>query len=277
MIKRIYLEITNACNLNCPFCTNEKGNSFMSLYEIKNYLKQIKEITNYLYLHVLGEPLLHPNINEILDECDLLNLNVQLVTNGTLLNKHLDILNHKSLRKLSISLHSISNSNVSNVYFETIKSLINVPTTTYIELRFYDYDNLSKDLKDFKDGLYRTYSVLNTPKENSFKIKDNVYIYYASMFDWPNINDKYLSENGTCHGAIDQLAILHNGDVTICCLDPKGHNKIGNIKNNTLKSIIESDIYKSIVNNFRNKKLTFELCKKCSYRKRFDDMRNSKQ
>ena len=65
-MKRVYLEITNACNLNCSFCTNKKGTNFMSLDDIDNYLNQIKEFGNYIYLHVLGEPLLHPNFNEIL-------------------------------------------------------------------------------------------------------------------------------------------------------------------------------------------------------------------
>ena len=66
MIKRIYLEITNACNLNCPFCENEKGHYFMPIDIIKDCLKQIKEVCDYVYLHVLGEPLLHPDIEEIL-------------------------------------------------------------------------------------------------------------------------------------------------------------------------------------------------------------------
>ena len=45
-MKRIYLEITNACNLDCPFCTNEKGNNYLSIEEIKKYLPQIKEYTD---------------------------------------------------------------------------------------------------------------------------------------------------------------------------------------------------------------------------------------
>ena len=76
MIKRIYFEITDACNLNCPFCTNEKGNTFVDLDTCTRVLKQIKEVCDYVYLHVLGEPLLHPDIEKILDYCDKLKLNV---------------------------------------------------------------------------------------------------------------------------------------------------------------------------------------------------------
>ena len=74
----------------------------MNLNDINNYLDQIKEFGNYIYLHVLGEPLLHPNFNEILKLLDDKGFNLQLVTNGILLNKYPDLLTHKSLRKLSI-------------------------------------------------------------------------------------------------------------------------------------------------------------------------------
>lgn len=60
MIKRIYLEITNSCNLNCSFCEAIKSHDFMPLDKIKKNLDEIKTITDYVYLHILGEPLSHP-------------------------------------------------------------------------------------------------------------------------------------------------------------------------------------------------------------------------
>ena len=99
-MKRIYLEITNACNLNCKFCTQDKGNNFININTFKNYIKQIKEVSNYIYLHVLGEPLLHKDIEEMFNILDEHDMNLQLVTNGILLEEHLNILNHKCLRKL---------------------------------------------------------------------------------------------------------------------------------------------------------------------------------
>ena len=276
-IKRVYLEITNACNLNCPFCSNSKGQSFMSINDINNYLTQIKEISDYVYLHVLGEPLLHKEIDEVFNKCDELSLNVQLVTNGTLLKNHLNVLNHQSLRKLSISLHSINNIDIKNDYFETIKELINKENNINIELRFYDFNNLDNDLNEFNKYLYANYDIKKTTKKNSFKLKDNVYIYYNKLFDWPNINDSFISNIGYCHGGIDQIAILNDGRVTLCCLDPLGHNTIGDLKKNSLKEILDSNTYKDIIKNFKNRKINKELCTKCSYRLRFDDMRNSKQ
>ena len=66
----------------------------MSLDDIDNYLNQIKEFGNYIYLHVLGEPLLHPNFDQILKLLDEKDFNLQLVTNGILLNKNPNLLKH---------------------------------------------------------------------------------------------------------------------------------------------------------------------------------------
>ena len=69
--KKIYIEITNKCNLNCSFCNNNKRDKkFMSIEDFERVIKEIKSYTNYVYLHVKGEPLLHPDIDRILSICD---------------------------------------------------------------------------------------------------------------------------------------------------------------------------------------------------------------
>lgn len=269
MLKRIYLEITNACNLNCPFCTNTKGNDYLNLNLIDSYTNQIKPYCNYLYLHIIGEPLLHPEFNKILDLLDKKNFDVQLVTNGTLLYKYKDILKHSCIRKLSISIHSINNMNFNNKYFETINNLIEINKNSKLELRFYDYDNLSLDLKSYLDYLKETYNFEITKKINSYKLKENTYIYFSDLFNWPNINDPYISNVGTCKGAIDMLAINSKSEVTLCCLDPYGYNSLGNLKETTFKEIIESEKYINICNEIKNSKINQELCQKCTYRLRF--------
>ena len=269
MLKRVYLEITNACNLNCTFCTNSKGHNYLNLLEIDNYTSQIKKHCDYIYLHVLGEPLLHPNFNEILNILDNKNISLQLVTNGTLLYKYPDILNHKCLRKLSISIHSIDGIEVENSYFETIDILIRNVKDTQLELRFYDFNNLSNKLRNYLDRLKKEYSFDITNKQNSYKLKNNVYIYFQQFFKWPNINDPVVGDTGTCHGAIDMIAINSNSDVTICCLDPLAHNHIGNLKHMSLDEILNSEEYKKYINDFRNRKINSDLCKRCSYRLRF--------
>ena len=269
-MKRVYLEITNSCNLNCSFCTNKKGNRFLSYDEVNNYLHQIKPVCNYVYLHILGEPLLHPDFNRILDLLDSLDMELQLVTNGVLLNRYQDLLIHKCLRKLSISVHSINNVDVSSSYFDTLNHLIENNNSKTIELRFYDTDNLDDRILSFLSELNTKYDVKPTKKNDSYILKENIYVYYQSLFKWPDINDPIISYNGRCHGGVDMLAINSNSDVTLCCLDPYAHNKLGNLKENSLQEIMSSDKYLKIVEGLKQNKLKTELCAKCTYRLRFE-------
>ena len=67
-MKKVYVEITNLCNLNCSFCIkNTRRGMFMSKDNFEVILSKLKNTTNYLYFHVIGEPLLHPLINEVID------------------------------------------------------------------------------------------------------------------------------------------------------------------------------------------------------------------
>src|SRR5574344_1541320 len=104
--KKVYIEITNICNRNCTFCIKSKRNKReMQIEEFSNIIDEVKKYTDYIYLHVKGEPLLHSKFKEIIDVCDLKHMQVNITTNGTLISKKLDIIkNSKSIRQINISL-----------------------------------------------------------------------------------------------------------------------------------------------------------------------------
>ena len=84
--KKIYLEITNACNLSCSFCIQNKRHiKYLDITEFKLILDKLEPYTDYLYFHVLGEPLIHPQINELINIAAL-RFNVQITTNGYLID-----------------------------------------------------------------------------------------------------------------------------------------------------------------------------------------------
>lgn len=63
MLKRVYVEITNICNLRCDFCpgTRREGR-FLSAEELRRIARRLRGHTRYLYFHVMGEPLLHHDV-----------------------------------------------------------------------------------------------------------------------------------------------------------------------------------------------------------------------
>ena len=121
--KRIYIEITNICNLNCPFCSPMKREkAFMPVENFEKILSQIKKYLPQIYLHVKGEPLMHPDIEKIIFCAEKENILINLTTNGSFLREKGDILiKHKNIRQVNISVHSIkSQSGAENKYLEDI-------------------------------------------------------------------------------------------------------------------------------------------------------------
>ena len=269
--KRIYIEITNICNLNCSFCQkNTRTPQFMSIENFKHIIQQIKPYSSYIYLHVQGEPLLHPDLNELLNICDNENIQVQLVTNGTLIKNHMDIYKHPSLRKISFSLHSIDQQSIDALeYYLPIDTFINNAANKFIELRFWNRNDMQEKSKKIYEYISNNYNLQATNKIDSYKLTSNIYLYFQDEFEWPTVA-KNDNPNGYCYAAKNMLAILVDGQVSICCLDAQGEINLGNIFNQDLSSILNSDKYQSILNEFAKNKCHEELCQRCTYRKRFN-------
>ena len=124
--RKIYIEITNVCNLKCSFCSEvTKKRRFMTKDEFELILKKINKYTDYIYLHVKGEPLLHKDIIEFINMASKYNIKVNLTTNGTLFPNLAEQLGKLSaLHKINFSLHSENNlENYLENIFENIKYL----------------------------------------------------------------------------------------------------------------------------------------------------------
>ena len=106
--KKIYLEITNACNLNCSFCIkNKRKVEYLTFDNYKLIVDKIKNYTKELYFHILGEPLLHPDIINFIEYANKKGLLVNITTNGYLIN---NLKNNDGIHRLNISLHSYNES-----------------------------------------------------------------------------------------------------------------------------------------------------------------------
>ncbi len=274
MIKRIYIEITNQCNLNCTFCKqNSRTPHFMSFEQFEHVLNNIGDTSKYLYLHVQGEPLLHPKLKEFISLARSKNFNIQIATNGSLLKNHMDLVDY-GIRKISFSLHSIDHQNIDkDMYLNNILTFCENTSkldNRYCELRFNNVNDMGENSKYLLSKLKEKYDFTITSKNNSFKIMNNVFVSFSDLFEWPSMHFDIINDVGYCRGGLDMLAILSDGTISACCLDAEGDINLGNIYKDTIKDILNSKKYLSIINNFKNRKVIEELCKRCSYRSRFD-------
>ena len=274
MIRRVYIEITNQCNLHCSFCpSHHRMPQRMSPAEFEHILQEASRITPYIYLHVQGEPLLHPQFREILDLCDAYRMQVQLVTNGTLLDRCPDLAGHPSLRKVSFSLQSLpfSRSDI-QTYLDTILSFCEASSERgrpITELRFWRSDETRDERIRFAlAAIEKRYDLQYAGRKNSFTPLKNMYVTFANEFDWPSDSGS-REDSGTCLGGLSQIAVLADGTVVPCCLDYEGKIPLGNIFTSPLPEILSSERYLSLTEGFRRHQLREDLCRKCTFHRRF--------
>lgn len=282
--KKVYIEITNVCNLKCKFCP--EGNREKKFIEVENFryiLENVKNYTDLICLHIKGEPLLHPKLNELLEECDKFGIKVNITTNATLLLKNIELLcKHESIRQINISLHSLNQNDITRENAEKYLTdviqavrLIHSNTEIIISYRlwnisFIGQNEKNKQIIDLLEAEYNVQSLMEKTKENSFvKLENNIFLNQDVQFEWPDINREVISEEGKCYGIREQVGILVNGDVVPCCLDQNGDIKLGNIYNNSLNEILEGELANRIINGFKSHKIIHPLCKRCGYRIRF--------
>lgn len=264
--KKIYLEITNTCNLFCDFCIkNDRKIKMLSFDEFKIIIEKIKNYTNYLYLHILGEPLIHPNINEFIDYTNDNNINVNITTNGYLINN----IKTKNIRQINISLHSFNskyNKTLDEYFFDIFKKIDEMKENTYISYRIWLKDsNTSEILSKLNDKYNTNLSIDILEKKTNIVLEKNVFLSISKEFIWPSLTNNYYNDVGTCYALKDHIGILSNGTIIPCCLDSKGIINLGNIFNDNLEDIISTKRFINIKNNFKNNKKYEELCKHCKF------------
>lgn len=246
----------------------------MTVEEFEHILKEIAMKTDYIYLHVKGEPLLHPNLISFLNLAEKYNLKVNLTTNGTLFSKRVnDLKNCPALHKINFSLHcEQENPNYLADIFENVSLL---PKQTIIIYRLWTLKNGNLDEKSTKivDKIIDYYrlppeTVEKLLTEKNVKISSTIYVDKDNEFVWPSVETS-TKTNGFCMALKTQLAILCDGTVVPCCLDSDGIIPLGNIYKESLDDIINSPRYQNLKTSFRERKITEELCLHCTFKNRF--------
>lgn len=272
--KKIYIEITNICNLSCSFCSKvEKPKRMMTTEEFTHILSEIKPYTDNTYLHVKGEPLLHPNLIEFLHIAEEHNIKVNLTTNGVLFpNKVEELSRCKSLQKINFSLHS--ENNIPN-YLENIFNSVEKLKDKTIIYRLWTLQDGKFDEKSTKtvEKIIDYYNlspeiVEKIYNENNVKISSTIYVDKDNEFEWPD-DKKNECNDGFCMALKTQVAILVDGTVVPCCLDSNGKINLGNIFTNSFESIINSKKCLDLKKSFQDRKPNEKLCLNCTYKNRF--------
>lgn len=282
-LKKIYLEITNHCNLSCSFChKSSRAKAFMRPAYFRAILGKIKDHTDHLALHVLGEPLLHPELAELLALCQTFGLKVNLTTNGALLPQRQSLLlASPTLRQINISLHGLAElpegpareTALAGV-FAFIQEAERTPL--FISLRLWNLaaigecgqnQHILRQITDFF-ALPEPLGSALTPGQG-LTLAPRVFLSQNARFIWPHAPGPDLGAKGFCLGLRDHIAILVDGTVVPCCLDAEADIPLGNIHEQTLAGILSSTRAVAMRTGFTQRRLTEPLCRRCTFRQAF--------
>ena len=274
---KIYLEITNLCNLRCSFCHGTaRPPKTVTAEEFRALAKKLVPYTDYLYLHVLGEPLIHPDLPELLKISTELGFRTCLTTNGTLLEKRRDLLLDyaEHLGKVSISLHSAEANGVPVASYldgvlATAKALSERGVVTVLRLWNLGEKGENAENDAILASLRAHFPDPWVENRRGTTVAPSLYLEWGERFDWPDLAAADYGEVGNCYGMRDHIAVLSDGSVVPCCLDSEGTIHLGNLFEQELSEILASPRATAILEGFRNRRAIEPLCRHCGYARRF--------
>lgn len=274
MYSRVYVEITNICNMNCSFCHgHSRPPRQMTEAEYARILEQLDGKTEYIYHHLMGEPLTHPLLPRFIEMARQAGFRPMITTNGTLLDTRGDALLGKGLHKANISMHSFEGDREEQHrrYVEKIAAFAEKASRDGVIVSLRLWNNGCDDgrnntaLAVLKEALPGQW-VENT---RGYRIRDRLFLEWGDRFQWPDLNAPDYGQRVACYGLRDHFGILCDGTVVPCCLDSEGTIPLGNAFEEALEEILSSPRAKAIAEGFRCRSATEELCRRCGYAQRF--------
>lgn len=259
----------------------------MSLEHFDSINEQLKPFTKELAYHIVGDPLVLTNLNDYLDISAKHDLKVNITTTANNINeKHYKALSNQTIKQINFSINSYNaNSHKKSLeeYLNPILDFISYAQSLkheyFINLRIWNLDE-DKSAKEFNQKVFdRVNSVFGSDidiedvystRPKNIRVARKLFFNFDEYFNWPSLENDFVSDKGFCYGLDSHLGILTSGDVVPCCLDQNACINLGNTNTSQISDILNSSRVKAIQNGFRKGQVIEELCQKCEYRTRFD-------
>lgn len=273
--KKVYLEITNVCNLRCSFCPGTARDAhFLTPAEFELLAERLRGFTEYLYFHLMGEPLLHPELAVLLAAADARGFKVNLTTNGTLLPDASPILlSAPALHRINLSLQSFEANEQVGELCDYVNRCADFARSAgekgiICSLRLWNGGGQDARNSEILSLLHRAFPEPWQMAQRNAVLADRVFLEFGERFDWPAPD---AGDKGTCfcRGLRDQIGVLCDGTVVPCCLDAEGKLALGNLFETPLDEILQSPRAKAIYDGFSRREAVEALCRSCGYAARF--------
>ena len=274
MYNKVYIEITNICNMHCSFCHgHSRAPKQMTMEEFTLILDKLEDQTKYIYYHLMGEPLTHPLLPAFIELAGKRGYKSIITTNGTLLNARKTELLSAGVHKINISLHSFEGENT-DAHARYIRDMAEFAKSAADRGILIVFRLWNKGFDEGKNAVACGVLQKTIPgdwKENTrgIRIRDKIYLEWGERFEWPDSKAEIKGDRFTCYGLKDHFGILSDGTVVPCCLDSDGVIHLGNIFSEDIRSILRSQRATAISEGFKNGVAAEDLCRRCGYAQRF--------
>ena len=269
--RKIYLEITNRCNLRCSFCPGtSRPPAAMTGDQFAALLPRLRPWTDYLYFHLMGEPLCHPLLGDFLTMAGEAGFRVILTTNGTLLPRLQDtLLRSPALYKVNISLHAFEANDIPVPFSRYVEDCLAFGKAAEgrltVSYRLWNSGGADALNGDILSAMERFFPPPWKEERLGPRIGDRIYLQPGEKFDWPDLEAAEGDGRLTCYGLRDQLGVLCDGTVVPCCLDHEGDIPLGNLFRQDMEDILSSPRAAAMLDGFSNGMAVEALCRRCGY------------
>lgn len=272
---KIYVEISNICNLSCSFCPGtrrQKGQ--MTPEEFSCLAPKLRPYTDFLYYHLMGEPLCHPQLGAFLSLAHTHGFRVILTTNGTLLARQQALLlSSPALHKINISLHAFEANDLAVPFERYLADCLSFGQAAkgekLVVYRLWNQGGADQKNPSILTALHTAFPEPWVTESRGIRLANRTYLEYGDKFDWPDLQAPEGADRVFCYGLRDQLGVLCDGTVVPCCLDHEGDLVLGNLFRQELDEILASPRATAIYNGFSQKEAVEPLCRRCGYARRF--------
>jgi radical SAM protein with 4Fe4S-binding SPASM domain len=270
----------------------------MSEEDFAHILCALEGKTEYIYYHLMGEPLSHPLLPRFILMAGNAGFRSVVTTNGTLLSSRGRAILDAGVYKVNVSLHSFESKNTVRTVgdagpYEGAERGV-VGAAPYEEGAMEEYlsgvcdflDDAQKAgvlcvlrlwnegydggrnarILDFLQGRLSGEWAENT---KGYRIRHRLHLEWGERFAWPDMGAPVCSEGVFCHALSDHFGILSDGTVVPCCLDAEGTLALGNLFSSPLDEILSSPRAAAMREGFARREGGEELCLRCGYATRF--------
>lgn len=292
----LLIEPSNFCNFKCIQCFQSiKSENYLNkhkgLMDMNLYNEIIKQFKNWdgdrlkvLKLSLYGEPFTNPNFCEMLKSAKSSNISerIETTTNASVMTKEIcEKLVEYEIDYIRVSIYSVSQEKHQKITNSPINILSIYNNLKYIQ-------KLKKEKSSERPfisvKMIDTYSKENEEFLNRYKsVADEVYIdkphNWIAHKEKSFINSLYgdiekekleldlartMSKRIACPMPFTTLAIRNNGDVSPCCVDWLGGTNLGNILEQNIIDIWNSDrMYEFRKMQLENRRFENSSCRKC--------------